>query len=477
MSDNHLTNNLPKAYPAATPEVASIFGMPISVPSLSVVSTGVDPSRKEGFGAAPEQGKGLFAEGAGIDLSPVLGAVNQNGVSANLHGPDYNFEPASADRGAAKLNSHVFATRPGPATGGNKVLNMVKAVTPYVVVFTVALFVYLYFFSGVNFNFSQTPKSQAEAQTPKQNSLARLQQQNLAGYQQWIGQFYYDVSDSSILDPNADNSGNGLSNFQKYLLNLNPKSYDTMGLGMSDSDALQAGINPTTGTKLTADQRAIVDTYFDFEVISNRQTLAQLQKSGEVAGAQTASGNFGFGAPMVQAATNSSAAQNQTANAPASQQLNGGNLDINQSVPGRLRIPSLKIDVPLIWSSDPKNFDTDLQSGVIHYPGTALPGETGTSYLSGHSSNYVWAKGNYNQVFTQLDKLADNTSFSITVTANDGKTHVLHYVVVGRQQYSPNDQAQFQNNSQSVVALSTCWPVGSTKYRLVVFGQLTQIEN
>jgi len=68
------------------------------------------------------------------------------------------------------------------------------------------------------------------------------------------------------------------------------------------------------------------------------------------------------------------------------------NLDINQSVPGRLQIPSLKIDAPLIWSSDPKNFDTDLQSGVIHYPGTALPGEIGTTYISGHSSNYSWAK-------------------------------------------------------------------------------------
>ena len=129
-----------------------------------------------------------------------------------------------------------------------------------------------------------------------------------------------------------------------------------------------------------------------------------------------------------------------------------------------------------IWQ-DPKNFDKDLQSGVIHYPGTAMPGEIGTAYISGHSSNYSWAKGSYNHVFTQLNKLADDTSFSITVTTTDGKTHVLHYVVVGRQQYSPSDQAQFKNSSQSVVALSTCWPVGSTKYRLVVFGQLTQVEN
>src|SRR6185295_4994485 len=83
--------------------------------------------------------------------------------------------------------------------------------------------------------------------------------------------------------------------------------------------------------------------------------------------------------------------------------------DINLDIPGRLEIPSLKINVPIIWSKDTNSFDKDLQSGVVHYPGTALPGQIGTTYISGHSSNYVWAKGSYNHVFTHLGDLADNT--------------------------------------------------------------------
>ena len=129
-----------------------------------------------------------------------------------------------------------------------------------------------------------------------------------------------------------------------------------------------------------------------------------------------------------------------------------------------------------MWSDDPKDFDKDLQSGVIHYPGTAMPGQIGTTYISGHSSNFAWAKGSFKQVFAVLGKLADNTSFKITVVQKNGKDAIFHYVVTGRKEYSPTDQAQFANSGKSVVALSTCWPVGSTAKRLVVYGELTQTE-
>ena len=133
--------------------------------------------------------------------------------------------------------------------------------------------------------------------------------------------------------------------------------------------------------------------------------------------------------------------------------------------------------MPIVWSQDPKNFDADLQCGVVHYPGTALPGQIGTTYIAGHSSNYPWAKGSYNQIFSTLGKLANNTSFKITVTQTNGKTVTFDYVVTSSKQFSPTDQAQFANTGKSIVALSTCWPVGSTAKRLVVFGQLTQTEN
>ncbi|MFA5860051.1 MAG: sortase, partial [Elusimicrobiota bacterium] len=87
-----------------------------------------------------------------------------------------------------------------------------------------------------------------------------------------------------------------------------------------------------------------------------------------------------------------------------------------------------------------------------------------------------WVKGDFNKVFSKLGDLADNTSFKITVVQKNGKDAIFHYVVTGRKEFSATDQEQFKNTGESIVALSTCWPVGSTAKRLVVFGQVTQVE-
>ena len=271
--------------------------------------------------------------------------------------------------------------------------------------------------------------------------------------------------------------------FEKYLLNLNPKSYDTLGIGMADSQALSQGINPLTGGPVTSDQKTILAKYVDMEVAMNRLALYNLQNPGQVAGISVdANGNLSQQEQATSSGLNIRGPISNTTNATSAQTIysvnpvNDSGLSINTSIPGRLQIPDLKINVPIIWSTDPNNFDTDLQSGVIHYPGTAMPGQIGTTYIAGHSSNYVWAKGSYNQIFSTLGKLPNNASFTIAVTETNGKTATLNYVVTSEKQYAPTDEAQFANSGQSVVALSTCWPVGSTAKRLVVFAQLTQVQ-
>ncbi len=335
--------------------------------------------------------------------------------------------------------------------------------------------------------FKFTPK---QAVTAKESALSTLEKQNLSGYQNWIAGFYFDVSDVAAIDPNADSSGNGLTNFQKYLLQLNPKSYDTLGLGMADSETIAAGINPLTGGKLTDDQKQIVDKYFDMEVIMNRLTLANMEKSkpvinsyasdtgyvsgtgGQVAGIGIRGSNTGvYRSFDTGVAYTGGSAQNNSLGLGQLDQV-----DINTDIPGRLEIPDLKINVPIIWSKTTSDFENDLRNGVVHYPGTALPGQIGTTYISGHSSNYAWAKGSYNQIFSKLGNLAVNTSFKVTVVQKNGKDAGLHYVVTGSKQFKATDQEQFKNAGKSVVTLSTCWPVGSTAKRLVVFGELTQVE-
>jgi LPXTG-site transpeptidase (sortase) family protein len=400
------------------------------------------------------------------------------------------------DNHNTSLHAEPVAAKSEASPKTKALINVAKKVGPFIAVFVVGIFLYYFFFSSVNFS-SVLTSSTPKASTPQETALEQLEAQDKTAYDKWIAGFYYDVTDPKILDPNSDNSGNGLSNFEKYLLNLNPKSYDTLGLGIADSQAISNGLNPNTGTNLTDNQKGVIAKYVDMEVVMNRLALNNLQNPGKVAGASISSNsapgtqlNIGgsFGQPIT---TGQSQSQSQstisynTQSQSNTQQTNNSNyitptlgseVDVDTKIPGRLEIPDLKINVPIIFSNTPNDFEKDLQVGVVHYPGTAFPGQIGTTYIAGHSSNYIWAKGDYNKVFATLGNLAINSSFKITVVQKNGKNAVFYYVVTSKEQFTPTDPKQFANSGSSIVALSTCWPVGSTAKRLVAFGTLTQVE-
>jgi LPXTG-site transpeptidase (sortase) family protein len=146
------------------------------------------------------------------------------------------------------------------------------------------------------------------------------------------------------------------------------------------------------------------------------------------------------------------------------------NFDLSK--PGVLSIPKLKLEVPLIWSKDPADFDSDLQKGVIHYPGTALPGSIGTMYVSGHSSDYIWKRDKYATVFTKINFLSPGDDVYVTVYGKDGKVYNYRYRVTVQKVYSADDQTQFIDNTVAKINLSTCWPIGTSKDRMVVSAEL-----
>src|SRR3989344_5719512 len=75
--------------------------------------------------------------------------------------------------------------------------------------------------------------------------------------------------------------------------------------------------------------------------------------------------------------------------------------------PNQLLIPALSIETPVLYAErvDEDHFQELLIEGVVHYPGTAKIGEPGNMYIFGHSSDNVWAKGNYKTVFALLPKI------------------------------------------------------------------------
>ncbi|HEX3099651.1 MAG TPA: sortase [Patescibacteria group bacterium] len=429
------------------------------------------------------------------DLPPDLPFMH--GLEEPQVDPIEKLQPAPQSSGPAGPAEQLFG--PAKEKGSEAYaffLWAVKSVLPYVVIFAIGLGLYFFYFSDFSINsLFKSNQLTIESVAVNNKDLDKLKKDQATAYSAWMKQFFFEVNDDDIISMDTDVSGNGLTNFEKYLLNLNPKVYSTRGSNDGDGQLVLQNINPWTGKPFTDQQKELVDKYINKELISNRITAAALSR-GVTKFAQYVSTDSPYyidPANLAQVSQNnptttpSEVASNQAA-AQAAQQasnnagsnnslnLNSGS-GINLAIAGKLDIPANNISVPLTWTKDVKDFDADLKKGLVHYPGTVMPGEIGTSYISGHSSGYIWDHSPYKTVFAVLGQVKDGTSFTITATQNDGKIVIFHYVVDHRGEYQADDQAQFVNTADSIVALSTCWPVGTTARRLVLFAKLTQTEH
>ncbi len=138
----------------------------------------------------------------------------------------------------------------------------------------------------------------------------------------------------------------------------------------------------------------------------------------------------------------------------------------------RLLIPKIKVSAPIIYMDWKKNTSPEkiehaiqkyLENGVGHYMDTALPGQVGNVFITGHSSNYWWAKGNYNHVFALLDKLVVGDKVIIYYKQKKYVYQVFQVDIV-----SPDDTSVLKQTSESILTLMTCTPPGTDWRRLIV---------
>lgn len=128
-----------------------------------------------------------------------------------------------------------------------------------------------------------------------------------------------------------------------------------------------------------------------------------------------------------------------------------------------LNIPIINVNAPVTWNSPEERILEDLKNGVAHYDGTALPGENGNVFISGHSSNYWWNKGLYNQVFALLDKVKQGDRIYLNY---NNQPYV--YTVEKIEVVKPDNIEVLNPTDHSVITLMTCTPVGTTLNRLIV---------
>ncbi len=130
-----------------------------------------------------------------------------------------------------------------------------------------------------------------------------------------------------------------------------------------------------------------------------------------------------------------------------------------------LFIPKIGVQAPIIFldTTDEKVILEKLKEGVVHYKGTALPGEIGNVFITGHSSYYWWAKGKYNHVFSLLDKLVIGDEIYINYN------HIRYtYKVFEVKITHPKDLSIMEPTSEPILTLMTCTPLGTSFKRLVV---------
>lgn len=141
----------------------------------------------------------------------------------------------------------------------------------------------------------------------------------------------------------------------------------------------------------------------------------------------------------------------------------------------RIIIPKIGKNVPIVRPSmdalmkeDWKQFEEDIQTalhdGVVHYPGSARPGQAGNFFVTGHSSYYPWDDGSYKDVFARLHELEPGDTYSVYY---GGDRHT--YRVTRKYEVKPsNVNVLDQPTDRRIATLMTCTPIGTTLRRLIV---------
>jgi LPXTG-site transpeptidase (sortase) family protein len=141
----------------------------------------------------------------------------------------------------------------------------------------------------------------------------------------------------------------------------------------------------------------------------------------------------------------------------------------------RLVIPSLGKSVPLVnmstehiegedWSELEKQIQEGLRQGVVHYPGTAAPGQNGNVFITGHSSYYPWDPGKFKDVFAVLGQIQVGDEYYVYY---DQQKYT--YRVTEKFEVTPDNVDVLQQpHDQKISTLMTCTPVGTTLRRLIV---------
>ena len=127
------------------------------------------------------------------------------------------------------------------------------------------------------------------------------------------------------------------------------------------------------------------------------------------------------------------------------------------SIP-KLQIEQAKVEVD----------SNDLTLGLAHLPGSALPGEKGNVFISGHSILPFFKKGD-KAVFAKLPDIKEEDMIKVYVAGMQ-----FNYKVISIKIVNPKDLSVIKSPDQlgRYLTLMTCVPPGLNTKRLIVLAKL-----
>lgn len=141
-----------------------------------------------------------------------------------------------------------------------------------------------------------------------------------------------------------------------------------------------------------------------------------------------------------------------------------------------LMIPKLNVEVPITFGSknDVKSMNVAMSKGVAHFSvsgASAKPGEIGNFVVSGHSAGNIYQQSDYKFIFSGLTRMKTGD----LIYADYNKQRYT-YRVTGSKVVDPSNVAALRkiasdNSGKPMITLITCTPLGTSKYRLLVYGE------
>jgi len=155
--------------------------------------------------------------------------------------------------------------------------------------------------------------------------------------------------------------------------------------------------------------------------------------------------------------------------------------EINQAY--TLSIPDLDVEVPVLipsmrywesreWNLLEKQMQVGLNYGAVAYPHSAEPGSKGSVIISGHSSppSERAASSDFGRIFSHVPELKPGDVITISGEGQDKNYEIQSSVIV------PPTATEIlrQQEDESIMKIVTCYPIGTTKDRMVVTAKLME---